>query len=283
MMITALLGDYPGTREMKDGLGFGAECSFLPGRPVKHFRAFIERLHIHIAEAPIMTVLMAHERAVPLALLPVVVLGGTQHRFLYSLTDGPIRHPRDLVGKRIGVRAYTVTTVVWLRDILEQDYGIARDAITWVVFEPPHVDGFVNPDNVVQAPPGANAEDMLRDGLLDAAILRADPVGDDVSPVIKAYEQAGDAWRQKHDALQINHVMTVPRAFAQQRPDLVAQFMQGLESSVARAEETPGEETLIGRDAVDRSLELAVACARRQGIITATPDLEELYRGNGLM
>lgn len=282
MTITALLGDYPGTRALKEGQRLGAECSFLPGRPVKHFRAFVDRLHIDIAEAPIMTILMAHERTVPLALLPVVVLGGTQHRYLFSRRDGPIRRPEDLVGKRIGVRAYTVTTVTWLRDILEQEHGIPRDAITWVVFEQPHVAGFENPQTVEQAPDGARAEDMLRDGALDAAILRAVPDGYDFAPVIEAPDRAEEVWCKKHGALQINHMMTVPRAFAQQHPDAVARFMQELKASVACAEERPTAQTLIGRAAVDRSLALAVACARRQGLIAVEPDLEDLYRGNGL-
>ncbi|KMK66881.1 ABC transporter substrate-binding protein [Puniceibacterium sp. IMCC21224] len=278
MKISALLGNYPGTRFFRDTPNPDLDVDFLPGRPVTHFRKFARDLHIDIAEFPIMTFLMAHEREAPLALLPAVVLGGYQHAHLFCKAGGPIRHPADLAGKRIGVRAYPVTTVTWLRDILEREHGVSRNDITWVTFEEPHLDNFDNPANVSPAPDGLTAEEMLNNGALDAAVLRAAPDGYDFVPVIPNPHSAGKTWCQRESAIQINHVMTVPRTFAARHPLVVTNFIQALETSIKMA----GNPTPFGRKAVEPSLSLAIACARRQGIIRKTANVDNLYSCNGL-
>ena len=71
--------------------------------------------------------------------LPVVVMRGFHHAALVCRCGSPIAWPADLVGKRIGVRALSQTTGVWLRGILLDEYGIAHHSITWVTEEDAHV------------------------------------------------------------------------------------------------------------------------------------------------
>ena len=60
--------------------------------------------------------------------------------------------PRDLNGKRVGIRSFTTTTGAWLRGILANDYGVDLDSIDWVTFEDAHVAEFR--DTTKRAPAG---------------------------------------------------------------------------------------------------------------------------------
>ena len=79
--------------------------------------------------------------------------------------------PGELNGKRVGVRAYSQTTGVWVRGFLAEDYGVDLQSITWVTFEEPHLAEYREPANVERAPAGKALKQMLLDGEIDAAIL----------------------------------------------------------------------------------------------------------------
>ena len=81
-----------------------------------------------------------------------------------------MRGPEDLAGKRIGVRAYSQTTGVWLRGILLDTYGVDHRSITWVTEEDAHVQEYRDPANVVRIAPGQDLKAMLLSGEIDAAI-----------------------------------------------------------------------------------------------------------------
>ena len=77
-----------------------------------------------------------------MVLLPDVVLARFQHgHALYNAKAGKLT-PRDLNGKRVGIRSFTTTTGAWLRGILANDYGVDLDSIDWVTFEDAHVAEF---------------------------------------------------------------------------------------------------------------------------------------------
>jgi 4,5-dihydroxyphthalate decarboxylase len=88
-----------------------------------------------------------------------------------------INEPRDLVGKKFGVRAYTVTTGVWTRGILESEYGVDPAQVTWYTDDEEHVTEWVPPANVVQLPPGESLAAMIAAGRLDAALSGAAGIG----------------------------------------------------------------------------------------------------------
>ena len=62
-----------------------------------------------------------------------------QESALLCRADGEVRGPADLAGRRIGVRAYSQTTGMWLRGILADDYGVRPEPMRWVTFEGAHV------------------------------------------------------------------------------------------------------------------------------------------------
>src|SRR5215207_10380199 len=82
-----------------------------------------------VSEIAIATFLQAKAYRKPLVLLPVVLAARFQQSALLCRTDGDIRRPGDLVDRRVGVRAYSQTTGVWLRGILADEHGIRPEAV----------------------------------------------------------------------------------------------------------------------------------------------------------
>ena len=56
-----------------------------------------------------------------------------------------IQGPADLAGRRIGVRAYSQTTGMWLRGIVAEHGGPPPSASRWITFEDAHVQGIADP------------------------------------------------------------------------------------------------------------------------------------------
>ena len=68
----------------------------------------------------------------------------------------------------MGVRAYSVTTGVWTRGILIDEFGLDSSKVTWVVDDEEHVTQLQLPSNVVHAPEGKSLADMMASGELAA-------------------------------------------------------------------------------------------------------------------
>lgn len=163
----ALLGDYPATAALKRGevRSDSVRLEFADIRPPSAgFKRVVRDLEFEVAELAITTFLMAKAAGKPLRLLPAVVVGRLQHTLLvHDIERGPLA-PRDLVGRRVGVRSYSVTTGMWLRGVLAEDHGVDPDRVTWVTFEEAHVAEFRDPPNVERAASGKDLVSMLLAG-----------------------------------------------------------------------------------------------------------------------
>ena len=116
-------------RALKDGavasdrVGF----DFVEVEPVtRAFRRMVRTLEFDLCEIALTTHAQARAYGKPITALPVVLLRGLHHGALVCRRDSPLRGPADLAGKRIGVRAWSQTTGVWVRGILHDEYGIAH-------------------------------------------------------------------------------------------------------------------------------------------------------------
>jgi 4,5-dihydroxyphthalate decarboxylase len=96
--------------------------------------------------------------------------------------DSGIKVPKDLEGKKVGVRAYSVTTGVWTRGIFVNEYGLDSSKVTWVVDDEEHVTTLKLPPNVIHAPPGKSLADMMERGELQAGFTGNAGIGRSGSP-----------------------------------------------------------------------------------------------------
>jgi len=264
--VKALLGDYACTALFKQR----ASLDFEDVRPPSAgFKRVVRDLEFDFAELAITTFLMAKAAGKPYRLLPAVVLARMQHPRLVCDARRRVA-PRELEGRRVGVRSYSVTTGMWIRGILEEDHGVDHRRITWVTFEEAHVAEFRDPANVERAPAGKKLEEMLLAGEVDAMVSGDAPVTDPrIVPVIPDAEAAAREWRARKGAIQINHMVAV-------KPQVdAAPLMRLLEESFAAAGSP--ELNPIGLEANRRNLEVAIDFVHRQGLIPRRYAVEELF------
>jgi 4,5-dihydroxyphthalate decarboxylase len=282
--LRANLADYAVTKALKSGavgsdlvtFDFcGPKVAFQGFKPMVRERAF------DASELAIATFLQAKVYGKPVTLLPAVVMGRFQHNHaLRCIARGPLA-PGDIAGRRIGIRSYTQTTGIWVRGILQHEYGVDLNKVTWVCNDDGHLAEFVEPPNVARTPADSNKVDqMLLDAELDAAILGADmPNEPRVAHLIPNPKEAALAWRKKYGTVPVNHFFCVDKDLADTRPDVVAEVFRMLKASKAAAQ-PPADGIdfhLFGIGALRKPLELIIQYAVEQKIIPRAFTVDELF------
>ncbi len=170
------IGDYPHTLPLKRGeiTSPWLILDFQEVKPMhKAFKPMVREHAYDASELALVTALQAKIYNKGLKLLPATMLARFQHgTVLHNVEKGKLT-PADLAGKRIGVRSYTQTTGVWIRGILQNDYGVDLSGVQWVTFEDGHLAEFPDPPSVIRAGTGQDITQMLIDGEIDAAIYGA--------------------------------------------------------------------------------------------------------------
>jgi 4,5-dihydroxyphthalate decarboxylase len=272
--LKTLLGDYPVTEALKQGrIPTGALAFDYAEVKVPHsaFKRVVRDLEFDVCELAIITYLLAKAHGKPLKLLPAVLTARFQHAFIVYNTERGLLEPRDLHGRRVGQRSYSVTTATWVRGILADDYGVDLSKVHWVTFEEPHVAEFRDPPNVERAPAGKDITAMLLAGELDAAIVGEPPKDPRIKTLFPDPAAAGKAWGEKRGAIQINHMVAVRRDL-----DCAGDVYRLL----CESRQAAGNPAMnpFGIEENRRNLEAAIDCAHRQGMIPHRFSVEELFR-----
>lgn len=252
-----------------------------PKSPPSGFRDMVEGGVYDFGELALGIYLQAVHYRKPVMLLPVTITARFQHGNIVRRRDRDLR-PDQMAGKRIGVRAYTQTTAIWIRGILQESYGIDPSTVTWVCTEGSHVAAYQDPPNVQRM---AIASDqlvtLLDSGEIDAAIFGADlPRGrEDIVPLIADADAAALAWYGQHGYVPVNHMLAVGSGVAQARPDLVRALYRLFSDASAAAPLSPAGIDFLpcGFDAVRTPVEAMIRHAVDQKIIPHPLSFEDVF------
>jgi 4,5-dihydroxyphthalate decarboxylase len=286
LVLQTAIGKYPNTEALRAGRIASNLITLDVADVSPIFRAFapmVREQRFGVSEMAVATFLQAKAYDKPLVLLPVVIAARFQQQAFLCRTDSDIRGPKDLVGRRVGVRAYSQTTGMWLRGILADDYGVRPEDVRWVTFEDAHVAEYRDPPWAERAIAGQDLVTMLRDGELDAIIVGND-VPDD--PVFRTVFPDPDAsaevfWRE-HGFVPVNHMVTVRRDLAQSRPDAIRELMRLFREAKATATTPlPGrrDPLVIGRAALQPAIRLALRYSAEQGLLPRSLKIEDVWEG----
>jgi 4,5-dihydroxyphthalate decarboxylase len=282
--LDACFGTYPHTRPLKNGdiKSDRLALRFTEVEPInKAFLQMVRQEKFDVSEMAIATYLQAKAYGKPLVLLPATMMGRFQHgTMLYNSERGTVT-PENLHGRRVGVRAFSQTTGVWLRGILWKDYGIDLSKIKWVTFEDAHVPEYRDPPGVERAAAGKDMLKMVYDGELDAAIFGGNVPNDArLKSVIPDPEAAAKEWYKKHGIVPVNHMVVVKSGLAKSDPGAVREIFRLLsESKKAAGLPKPGAIDTIpfGFNAVKPALDLISSYALEMQIIPRRYSVEELF------
>ncbi|WP_281689650.1 hypothetical protein [Pseudonocardia thermophila] len=247
---------------------------------VSAFRWMVRELAYDVCEMALTTYLVAKEHGVAFTAVPVFLVRGLHHGAIQVAAGSDVRHPKDLEGRRVGVsRGYTVTTGVWARAVLHEEYGVDLDRITWVLSGDEHVAQYRPPANVVPNDSPHDLEDLLRRGEL-AAIVGAPIDAPDVVPLIPDPTAAGLTALAERGLYPINHLVVVRDELLRAHPDLaVAVFDAFARAKQAYLDRLPGIEAPTALDRLNRRVrELTGADPLPYGIEPNRGVLDRLVR-----
>jgi 4,5-dihydroxyphthalate decarboxylase len=267
---------------------------------VQGFRRMVRSLEFDVCEMALTTYLVAKAHGVRFTALPVFLVRDFHHGAIRVDTRLGIGDPKELEGRRVGVnRGYTVTTGVWARGVLAEEYGVDLDTITWVLSGDEHVAEYRPPANVVPVPAGGDLAEMLTTGDLAAAI-GVDTDSPDVAPLIADPRQAALAALRRTGHYPINHLVVVRDDLLDEQPglaaDLFGAFAEAKNRYVGQLREHAIEEptaadrtyadvlAVTGQDPLPygvepnrATLEKLLDHARSQHILDRRPDIETLF------
>jgi len=284
--------------------GFRLEFEEVPVL-VSAFRRMVRELAYDVSEMALTTYLVAKEHGVEFTALPIFIARGLHHGVIQVAAAGGIRHPKDLEGRRVGVdRGYTVTTGVWARAILQEEYGVDLDRVTWVLSGDEHVAQYRPPANVVPVKPPRSLEELLRSGKL-AAVLGAPIQAPDVTPLIPDPTGTALTALRERGLYPINHLVVVRDDVLRAHPDLARDLFDafvrakqvyldrltngGIASPTAvdrlhqQVHELTGADPLpYGIEPNREALERLVRTAVDQKILSRPVELEDVFAGDTL-
>jgi len=242
--LTLACGDYEITRPLMEGQAEvdGVDLTVVTAMDstTRHWR-FLRNREFDIAEVSASSYLIARDQGLPFRAIPVFLHRRFRHGFAFVNTGKGIKTPKDLIGRKVGVKSFQVTAILWLRGILEHEYGVPHKAIEWVTEFDEDVD-FTPPPGLKlsRVPHAQSLEAMLVKGEIDAlfdAYLIKPLVDKDprVGRLFPDYKQEEIAYARKTGIFPIMHVTGIRAEIVERYPWLPINLFNAFEQAKAMA------------------------------------------------
>jgi len=236
-VLKTAIATYPHTKALKAGRVTvpGAQLEHIEITPIRNaLRRMCRGLEFDVCEMAVSSYLTAKAYGKAFTALPLFVMRQSAHTPLVYNTNSGVRSAKDLEGKKVGVRGYTVTTGVWVRGILATEYGVDLDKVTWVAVDEEHVEEYhkAAPSNVVYKL-GGNLAEMVSSGELAAAVVDGRVDAPDVKPLIPNAAEAETAWYHKTGIYPVNHMVVVKDSLLHADPTLAPRLFNAFKEAKA--------------------------------------------------
>jgi 4,5-dihydroxyphthalate decarboxylase len=235
--LTTVTRTQGNNRALKDGAvtpaGFHLDFEEVPVL-VQAFRRMVRGLEFDVCEMAVTTYLCARRFGKPFTALPVFLVRGFHHGAIVRSAHGDVEKPADLEGRRVGVnRGYTVTTGVWARGILQDDYGVDLDRVIWTPSGDDHVAEYVPPPNVRPLEGDGSLEEHVERGDLAAAVgVEAGASG--LVPLLDEPQEAAYAALAHRGLYPINHLVVVRDDVLDRHPGVAVALFDAFAQAKAR-------------------------------------------------
>ncbi len=270
---------------------------------VPAMRRMVRTLDYDICEMAFTTYLCAKAAGKPITAIPVFVTRNFHHWAAFRTVDSGIASPKDLEGRTVAVnRGYTVTTGLWIRGILQHEYGVDLGKVTWAPTDEEHVLEYRAPANVTYAYRGRPIAELLLAREVAAAVGDVRSAAPAIEPLISDAREAGFAYFRKTGVYPINHTVVVKdevlkarpwvaealfRLFAAAKTDYIASLeaatgLSAADEAVLGLRKVVGDPFPFGVAANRRALETIVTFAVEQRVIPETMRLEDLFASTTL-
>ncbi len=197
---------------------------------VQGFRRMVRQLEFDVCEMALTTYICAKAHGVKFTAIPIFLVRDFHHGAIAHHVPSGLKSPAELGGKRVGVnRGYTVTTGVWARAIIQDEYDVDLSSVTWAPSGDEHVEAYKAPANVEPLPDG-DLEAHLASGDVVAAV-GASFDHPDIARMIDNEFDAGVAALKTRGFYPINHTVVVRDAVLEEMPEVATQVFEAFAES----------------------------------------------------
>jgi 4,5-dihydroxyphthalate decarboxylase len=281
IVLRSALGKHAHVKPLREGTVTSnrVRLEFVEFDPLpKAFRQMVRRLDLDVCEMALTTHVLAHHFGKPITGLPIPLWRRLHHGNLVCAAESTLRGPADLQGRKVGVRAYSQTTGVWIRGLLQSEYGVDLDSITWVTMEDAHVSEYRDPPNVVRNTTATGLRELLLSGEV-AAIMgerNVDPAN--VRPVIPNADEAAVEWSRKTGIFPVNHIVSARTERLRQHSWLAEELMNLFEQAKRKAAGGSEDASLpYGLEPNRRSMQMLLDFAAQQKVTPRAYRVDELF------
>jgi 4,5-dihydroxyphthalate decarboxylase len=315
LKLTVACGDYEIVRALTDGTveADGIELTMLTnmGSRERHWR-MARKNEFDVCEINIGGYYMGRDRGEALTAIPVFLHRRFRHGFAFINAKSGIRTPKDLIGKKIGGTNYQPASNIWMRGILEDNYGVPHRECTWVVEREEDIP-FTPPAGlrIEMIAPGKQLDVMLAEGeipaMLSPDLPRLFREGDPrIVRLFPDYKEKEVGFFKQTGIFPIMHVNVIRQEIVDKYPWVATNLVKAFEEAKALAYRrtanprmvplawvrTAWEEQLdvLGADpwayglgdANRHNLETVLRYCHQQGLISRMMKLDELFADTDL-
>jgi 4,5-dihydroxyphthalate decarboxylase len=231
--LTLACGDYDRTRGLRWGLVEieGIDLNYLCQPVEETFWRMARAREYDVAEMSMGSYMIRRGKGIDdLVAIPVFPSRMFRHGFCFVNAGSGIKKPEDLKGKRMSVPEYQITAAIWMRGILEHDYGVAPRDMRWFsggLYEPGRIEKqhITLPEGVVleSIPEGRTLSELIATGEVDALITARAPLTfrDGTNRVQRLFPSFRDVERdyyQRTKIFPIMHTVVIRREIVEEHP-----------------------------------------------------------------
>jgi 4,5-dihydroxyphthalate decarboxylase len=315
LRLTVACGDYEIVRAIKEGAvkADGLDLVLLTGMgPRERHWRMARHAEFDVCEANVGAYFMERDHGAALTAIPVFMHRRFRHGFLFVNPTAGIREPKDLIGKKIGGTNFQPASNIWMRGILEEEYGVPHRQVAWVVERSEDV-AFEAPKDlrIEMIAPGKKLDVMLAEGeipaMLSPEIPRLFLQGDKrIVRMFPNYKDIELAYFRRTGIFPIMHVTTIKQEIVDKYPWVPTNLVKAFEEAkniayrrIANPRMVPiawvrtaleEQEEVLGTDpwaygltpANRKNLETVQRYTYQQGMIGKMRPLDELFADTDL-
>jgi 4,5-dihydroxyphthalate decarboxylase len=281
LVLRTALGAHEHVRPLKDGrvTSRRLKLDFIEFDPLpRAFRRMVREGDLDVSEMAVVNHMLAHHYGRPIVALPIPLWSRLPHTNLVCRADSALAGPKALEGGRVGVRAYAQTSGVWVRGVLQTEYGVDLSKITWMTMEDAHVAEYIDPAGVIRNHSPSGLRQSLLEGECRAIMgeRTVNPTG--IRTVIPDAAVAARLWMDKCDLTPVNHILSVKAELLEEHDWLVQELMTMFETArrLAEADGAPPPPA-YGLEANRRSLQLLLDFCADQQIVPRRYGVDEVF------
>lgn len=246
LRLSLACGPYDRTEALRTGVvrPEGIDLAYVPIQsPPEIFARMVATSAFDVSEMSCSLYLIRRARGdFPFIALPVFPSRMFRHGYIFVHARAGIRTPADLAGRRVGVPEYSQTAAIWIRGLLQDEYGVRPESIHWVtggVNAPGRPDVLVHrpdADVTIERVQDRALSDLLAEGAIDALIGARTPASlgrSGVQRLFPNYRELEREYYRRTGIFPIMHTVVIREALYRRHPWVAESLFKAFEQAKA--------------------------------------------------